>query len=98
VDVNADYVGLGVGGKISAQQTAHSALTPYAGVGLGCYLVHASGGGESKTDTNIGFKVDAGVQFSQFLLELGYTDPGNIHADGDSKNVGGITLDAGVKF
>jgi opacity protein-like surface antigen len=36
---------------------------PYAGVGLGVYFAHVSSGGESSSDTNVGFNSQLGLRY-----------------------------------
>lgn len=93
--VNANYFGVGPGFRYNLAAPGSSNLIPYVGAGAGAYFLHAKGFGGSSNKTNFGYRLNAGVEFSQaYLLEINYTDANSL----SGARFGGFNIQAGVKF
>ncbi len=93
--VNADYVGIGPGFRYNLAAPGSSSLIPYVGAGVGAYFLHAKGFGGSSNKTNFGYRLNAGVEFSQsYLFEINYTDANSL----SGARFGGFNIQAGIKF
>jgi opacity protein-like surface antigen len=72
---------------------------PYAGVGMGVYFAHVSSGGESSSDTNVGFNSQLGLRFkvTQHLAVFGEWKYNRAHLNFDlstpNGNAGGFEGD-----
>jgi len=107
--ISATSIGVGVGVRGYASTTG--AITPFYGAGLGVYFdqvkVDGSGTGlfaksasVSKNKTNLGFKLNAGVEFQRmYFVEAAYTNPGKVDlGDGISAKLEGFDLLVGARF
>lgn len=93
--VNARYIGVGPGFRYNLAAPGSSTLIPYVGAGAGAYFLHGSGLGSSSSKTQFGYRLDAGVEFSQaYLFEVNYTDANKL----GSTRVGGFNIQVGAKF
>ena len=93
--IKADYVGVGPGVRYYLTPPGAGTLTPYVGAGIGAYFLHASGFGSSDNKTRFGYRLNAGVEFSQsYLFEINYTDPSSL----DGAQFGGFNVQVGARF
>ena len=93
--ITADYIGVGPGARYYLGAPGTSSLTPYVGAGAGAEVLHSSGNGTSLNQTRFGFKVNAGVEFSQtYLFEINYTYPGSL----SGTHYDGFNIQVGAKF
>jgi hypothetical protein len=93
--LDADYVGVGPGVRYYLTPAGTGTLTPYVGAGIGAYFLHASGFGGSDSKTQFGYRLNAGVEFSQsYLFEVNYTDAGSQ----SGARFNGFTLQLGARF
>ncbi|MDR3706826.1 MAG: hypothetical protein P4L33_00880 [Capsulimonadaceae bacterium] len=95
--------GVGFAIRTNLANSEEHSIVPYAGAGLGLYqnyatlLVNVPGESASgaNSSTNLGYKLDAGIAFSnRVVLEADYSDAGPL---GDVR-LNGFSLLAGVKF
>lgn len=93
--VNARYIGVGPGVRYNLVPAATSTLVPYVGAGIGAYFLHASNFGGSSTKTNLGYRLNAGVEFNRaYVFEINYTDPQSL----DHARLSGFNIQVGAKF
>ena len=83
----------------SAKGTGTS-FSPYLGAGIGAYFSHASGGGTSKTNTQIGGKVFLGAELNSGpFVEAAYEIlPQSTHINGSSYRFDGFDVAVGYRF
>lgn len=100
-------VGLGGGVRYYLGAPGAGTTSPYLGAGLGVYFDHikadanVSSGGQSGSGssslnkTQLGFRLNAGVEFQQkYLVEINYTNAGSV----EGTRIDGFGLQAGVRF
>ena len=93
--VNTRYIGVGPGVRYNLTPPGTSALVPYVGAGIGAYFLHASNFGGSSSKTNLGYRLNAGVEFNRsYLLEINYTDPQSL----DHTRLSGFNIQVGAKL
>ena len=93
--LRADYLGIGPGVRYTLAAPGTGTLIPYVGAGIGAYFLHASGLGGSSNKTDFGYRLNAGVEFSQsYLFEINYTDPGSL----SGTQFSGFNIQVGAKF
>ena len=85
--------GVGIGGRQYFGRSAN--MSPYYGAGVGVYDTDGKGGGNSKSQTNIGGKVLVGLQFTgAYFVQVGYNWLPSVK-NVDPSNVG---VDVGLRF
>lgn len=79
---------------------AGTSVSPYAGAGIGVDFTHASGGGQSKDNTQIGGKVFVGAELNSGpFIEAAYNIlPQSIHSGGSSVRLDGFDVSLGYRF
>ena len=104
---NASLVGVGVAArdyfsKTSAGTSSGTSVSPYAGAGIGVYFAHASGGGFSKTETQLGGKIVLGAELNTGpFIEVGYNivpKSFTVVNGGNSIRLDGFDASVGYRF
>lgn len=105
--LTASTIGIGGGVRYYLGTPGTGSTSPYLGAGLGVYFDHlkadanVSSGGQSGSGssslnkTQLGFRLNAGVEFQQkYLVEINYTNAGSV----EGTRIDGFGLQAGVRF
>lgn len=94
---HVNTIGIGVAQKWSPPLVGTvTHVTPYAGIGVGAYRVDVknTNNGESGTNTTIGGKVFAGLNFGKWIVEANY----QLLPSTKGVNPSGVGVQVGVSF
>ena len=87
--------GVGVGVKQYLGSGPNSSTVPYVGAGVGAYFDQAKDSSFSENKTNLGYKLDVGLEFSHAaLFEVDYQDGGSLHGI----RANGVDILVGYRF
>ena len=100
---HASVVGVGVAARDYFSTTSAgsgTSFSPYAGVGIGAYFSHASGGGNTKDNTQIGGKIFLGAELNSGpFVEAAYNIlPQSTHIGGSNIKYDGFDVSVGYRF